>query len=233
MDEIGDRAAGGELLRAGNDDAVVALLDHAGVERRIALLVRRLAAVDLRRDDGVGGVEVVVAHVLVEGDRVVGEFPAARRQHARRRGIAAEEAGDVVGRAAHQAEGRLGPGFRKQPARPQIGMAARNLVGAQHRLAGLGRRERHALAHLRRRRDVVEPRDRARRLAECGMARDVLDGLAVDEHLPSVIERAKIFRAGSHVSGLSLSTSWPGLSRPSMSLSPLQTRRGCPAQGRA
>ena len=53
MDVVGDRAGGGQLLRAGDDDAVVALLDHAGIKRRIALLVRGLAAVDLRRHDRV------------------------------------------------------------------------------------------------------------------------------------------------------------------------------------
>ena len=81
----------GKLLRAGDDDAVVALLDHPGIEGRITLLVRRFAAVDLRRDDGVGGIEVVVAHVLVEGDDVVGEALPAGRQHARCRGIAAKK----------------------------------------------------------------------------------------------------------------------------------------------
>src|SRR5215204_7370826 len=40
-----------ELLRSGNDDAVITLLDDAGMQRRIALFVRRLAAVDLRRHD--------------------------------------------------------------------------------------------------------------------------------------------------------------------------------------
>ena len=60
---------------------------------------------------------MVVAHVLVEGDDVVGEFLPAGGEHARRRRIAAEEAGDVIGRAAHQAEGRLGPGLREQPPR--------------------------------------------------------------------------------------------------------------------
>src|SRR6266487_4047722 len=72
-------------------------------ERRVALFVRGLAAVDLRRDDGVGGVEVLVAQVLVEGDHVVGEILSACGQYARRRGVAAEEAGDVIGGAAHQA----------------------------------------------------------------------------------------------------------------------------------
>jgi len=77
-------------------------------------------------------------------------------------------------------------------------MARRDLIGAQHRLAGLGRHERHALAHVRLGRDVVEPRDRARGLAERAVRGHVLDALAVDEHLPSVIERAKIVRSGSH-----------------------------------
>src|SRR4029077_8445831 len=52
MDEIRDGARSGKLLRAGDDDAVVALLDRPGIEGRITLLVRRFAAVDLRRDDG-------------------------------------------------------------------------------------------------------------------------------------------------------------------------------------
>ena len=166
MDEVGDGAGGGQLLRAGDDDPVIALLDHPGIKRGIALLVRGLAAVDLRGDDGIGGIEVVVAHVLVEGDHVVGEALPARRQHVRRRGVAAEKSGDVIGRATHQAEGRLGPGLGKQAPRPQIGMTARNLISAQHRLAGLGRNEGHALAHLRRRRDVIQPCDRAGSLAK-------------------------------------------------------------------
>ena len=74
MDVIGDRAAGGELLRAFDDDAVVALLDHAGIERRIALLVRGFRAVDLRRHDGVRAIDVVVAHELVEREEIIGEF---------------------------------------------------------------------------------------------------------------------------------------------------------------
>src|SRR5262249_55669050 len=126
------------------------------------------------------------------------EILPARRQYARRRGVAAEEAGDVVGGAAHQAERRLRPGLGKQASRPQIGMAARGLVGAQHRPARLGRDERQARPPTPRPRDVVESRDRARRLAEGEMGGHILDALAVDEHLPSVIERAKIVGAGSH-----------------------------------
>ena len=80
--------------------------------------MRGFAAVDLRRHDGIGGVKVIVAQVLVEGDHVVREILSARGEHVRRRGVAAEESGDVVGRAAHQAECRLRPGFREQAARP-------------------------------------------------------------------------------------------------------------------
>ncbi len=104
--------------------------------------------------------------LLVERDHVVGELLAAGREHARHRGVAAEEARHMVGRAAHQAEGRLRPGLREQPPGAQVGMRPRDLIGAQHRRAGLGRRERHPLAVFRRRRDVVEARERARRLAE-------------------------------------------------------------------
>ena len=93
------------------------------MERRIALLVRRLAAVDLRRNDRVAGVEVIVAQELVERDDIVGEPLAAGRKHARHRGIPAEETGHMVGRSPHQAEGRLRPGLGKQPARAQVGVA--------------------------------------------------------------------------------------------------------------
>ncbi len=202
MDDVGDRAAGRELLRARDHDAVVALLDDAGVERRIALLVRGLAAVDLRWDDRVAGIDVVVAHVLVVGDDVIGELPvSADHEDVRRRRIAGKEAGNVVGRAAHQPEGRFRTGLVEQPPRAQVGMAMRNLPGAPDRLPRLGRREGHALAVLGRCRDVEEPRDRARRLAERRVRRHVLDLLAIDEDLPPVIERTEILCAGSQRAG--------------------------------
>src|SRR6516162_2476645 len=146
MQVIREHAAGGELLCAFDDDTVVALLDHAGVKRRVALLMRRLGPVDLRRHDRVSAVNVVVAHEFVESDEVVGESPAGAGEKLRRRGIADKKAGDVIGGAAHQAKGRLRPGFREQAARLQIGMGARNLPGALHRCTGFGRNECHALA---------------------------------------------------------------------------------------
>src|SRR5262249_55763830 len=198
MKVIRQHSAGGELLRAFDDDAVVALLDHAGIERRVALRMRRLGAVDLRRHDRVSAIDVAVAHELVEGDEIVGELLAGCGKELRRRGIADKEAGDMIGRAAHQTEGRLRPSFRKQPSRPQIGMTVWNLPGPMHRLAGFWRDERHALAQFRGRGDVIEVRDRACRAAKGRMGGDVFDPLAVDEYPPSILERAKIFGTRSH-----------------------------------
>src|SRR5262245_23467875 len=88
------------------------------IERGIALLVRGLAAVDLRRHDRVGGVEVIVTQVLVEGDDIVTKMLACGREYARQCGVAAEETGDVVRRAPHQAERRLCPNLGEQAPRP-------------------------------------------------------------------------------------------------------------------
>src|SRR5499426_108454 len=77
-------------------------------------------------------------------------------------------------------------------------MGPGNLIGAHDWRAGSGRDEGHALAHLRGGRNVVEPRHRPRGLAEGRVPGDVIDALAVDEHLPSVVERSEIVGAGSH-----------------------------------
>ena len=136
---MGRSAGGVKGITLEKDDAVVALLDHAGIERRIALLVRGLTAIDLRRHDGVAAIDVMVAHEFVKRDEVVGEVLAGCGKEPRLRRIAGEEAGDVIGGAAHQPEGRLGPGFGKQPPRAQVGVAVRDLPGALHRLGGLRR----------------------------------------------------------------------------------------------
>src|SRR6202043_1090657 len=65
-------------------------------------------------------------------------------------------------------------------------------------LAGLRRRKRHALALCRIGGDVVQVRDRARRLTEGRMRGDVLDALAVDKNTPAVVERTQVFGAGAH-----------------------------------
>ena len=77
---------------------------------------------------------MVVAHEFVERDEIVGELLPGAGEEIRRRRIAGKETGDVIGRAAHQAEGRLGPGFGEQPPRAQIGVGVRDLPAALHRL---------------------------------------------------------------------------------------------------
>ena len=109
MDPVGQHAAGRHLLCTLDDDAVVALLHHAGVQRRVALLMRRFAAVDLRRNDRVAQIKMLVAHALVERDHVVGEFLPAGGEHTRYGRIAGEEARHMIRRAAHQTEARLRP----------------------------------------------------------------------------------------------------------------------------
>src|SRR5215216_94112 len=76
-------------------------------------------------------------------------------------------------------------------------MRPRYLVGAQDRLAGLRRWERHGLTHFRRSRNIEKARDRACSLAKGGMRDDIFDALAVDEDLPAVAERLQVLRAGS------------------------------------
>ena len=203
MQAVGEHAGGRELLGAGDDDAVVALLDDAGIERRVLLRMRGLAAVDLRRDDRVGDIEMVVAQALVDFLQVVGEVGTARREQRGLRGVAGDEARDVIGRATHQAEGRLRPGLGGAALRPQIVVALRDLPGPPHRRAGLGRRIGHQLAVLGRRGKVEQAGDAARRLAECRVRGDVLDAFAVDINRAPVAQRAQVFRPGAHSRGCS------------------------------
>ena len=71
---------------------------------------------------------------------------------------------------------------------------AEELVGVAAR-AGVGRRGEHVLG-LRVVQRVVEPRDRARGVAESRMRGDVVDALAVDVDLAPVAQAGEIFRAG-------------------------------------
>ena len=185
---VRQRAAGGELLRARNHDAVVALLHDAGVKRGIALPVRRLGAVDLRRHDRIAEIEMMLARVLVERHQIVGKFLATRGENTWRRREPAEETGHVVERAPHQAERGFRPRLRRKPSRAEIRMGCGDLIGAQHRLPRARRRKRHPVAPFGLGRDIVEPGDRARRLAKRRMRRHVGDPPAVDEDGAAVIE---------------------------------------------
>ena len=182
MQFVGEYRAGRQLLAALQDDAAVGLLDHAGIERRIGLLVRGLAAVDLRRDDGISDVAVVVARVFVEIDHVVGEAFAAGREDLRLGGKSAEEIRYVVGDAAHQAKGLFGPFFCGDALRAQIGVRLGDLIAPPYRAAGIGRGEGHRLAVLRRGGIIEQPGERARGAAEGGVGHDLRHALAFDEN---------------------------------------------------
>jgi len=62
---------------------------------------------------------VIVARVLVERDQVVGVTLSGGRKECRIGGETSEESGDMIGRAAHQAEGVLGPALDHAAARPR------------------------------------------------------------------------------------------------------------------
>ena len=115
-DLVGDGGPRAERLGARDDDAVAPLLDHPGIEVRILLLVRRLRAVDVGRDDDVRGVEVVVTKVGVEPHHVVAEALTVPREEVGAQGEARHEPSHVVGRAAHHSEGRIRPEAMRTPA---------------------------------------------------------------------------------------------------------------------
>src|SRR6516162_9774488 len=69
--------------------------------------------------------------------------------------------------------------------------------------------------------DIIEVGHRPCRLAECRMAGDILDLLAVDEDAPAVVERTQIFGTCTH---------WPPpLLRPDYSVAPARrlNKRRC------
>ena len=101
MNPVRKSAACRNLLCTGDNDATVALFDYARVEGRIALFVRRFAAVDLRRHDRVAEIEVVVTNELVERDDVVGEVLSTHRKHAWNCGVPGEKGCHMIRRAPH------------------------------------------------------------------------------------------------------------------------------------
>ena len=87
----------------------------------------------------------------------------------------------MVGRAPHHPEGKLRPRLGCEPARPQIGMAAAELEGAQ-RSRALGRHECHPVGHRLIGRDIEQSRGRLRGATESGMRGDVFYSFTVEEH---------------------------------------------------
>src|SRR5690606_14322362 len=101
-----------------DDDAVRALLVHPGVQMRVFLLVRGLTAVDLRRNDGVAAIQLVVPHVLVEPGDAFADLLSRGGEDVRPGSPSAEKAGHVLGTAADQAAGHFGEFAQRDPAAP-------------------------------------------------------------------------------------------------------------------
>ena len=188
---VRQRRRGRDHLGAGDIDAGVGLLLDG--DEDVLHLVGGAGAVDRRIDDGVVHEQDVFLRAAIPALRVVGELSVelvigAERVHQRRL---------VVGRAPHPAVGHARPGrdgvaladhvlARARDAEEFVGVAAG---------AGIGRPGQHGLA-LGIVQRVVEPRDRARGIAERRMRGDVLDPLAVDIDLAPVAQACEIFRAG-------------------------------------
>ena len=195
---VGKRRAGCELLCSLQDDATVALGDDAGAQCRVCLRVRWFAAVDLRRREGIGNVEMVVAGVLVERNQVVRIALPCCREECRIGGEPREESGDMIGCAAHQTEGVLGPALDHAAARTEIFRPPRDVIAPEHRPAGPGRRVGHQLAVGRVRGDIPQPGNRLRGAAKGGVAGYVSDHLAVVDNLASIVtDRRQVIRAGT------------------------------------
>src|SRR6185437_1885073 len=97
--------AGTKHLAAADNDAVLPLLDHPGIEVRGILLMSGFCPVNLRRHDRVRYVQVVVPAEFIETDAVLREFVvAATCHHIFARDKTDKEAGDVVWRAPHKAQ---------------------------------------------------------------------------------------------------------------------------------
>ena len=149
-----------------------------------------LAAIDLRRDDRVGEIEVIVAGELVEVRHVLGVTGASFGENLRLRGEAAEEVRHVVGRPAHEAEGHFRPTLCGDALGAQVGMATGDLVAAPNWRAAVGRRKGHDVAIFRRGGIVEKPGDRLGAAAKGRVARRVGHARTVDIDRPSAALQA-------------------------------------------
>ena len=188
---VRERRGGRHHLGAGDVDAGVGVLLDG--DEHVLDLVGGLGAVDRRIDDGVVHEQDVFLRAGVPGLGVAGEAAVkfvigAERVHQR---------GFVVRRAPHPAVGHARPMRDGVALGDEVLARARDaekFVGEAAR-AGVGRRGQDRLGLLRMQR-VIEPRDRARGIAEGRMGGDVLDAFAIDIDLAPVAQAFEIFGAG-------------------------------------
>ena len=193
---VGEGSAGAQHLRAADDDAAIGLLADARGKIRLGLLVRTLGAVDLRLDDRVGNIQMIVARLLVELGHMVAKLPAVTCEDLRGTGEAREKAGDMIRRATHEAIGGVRPPADHRAALPQILDGTGHHVAAQHRLARLRRGVGHLVALLGG--QIIESGDGARSRRKRGMPGDIADPLAVEVDLSPVTQAFQVVHARAH-----------------------------------
>ena len=188
---VRERRRGRHHLGAGHVNAGVGVFLDGDVD--VLDLIHRFGAIHRRIDDGVIHEQHVFLGAPVPGLGVLGELAieiviGAERVHQRRL---------VVRRAPHPAVGHA------RPVRDGVALSNQFLArtrGAEEFVreaagAGIGRsgQQRLGLGVVQR---VIEPRDRARGIAERRMGGDILDPLAVDVDFPAVAQAFQVLRAG-------------------------------------
>ena len=135
--------AGAEHLRATYDDTASALGRGAGVKIGLALLVRRLGAIDGRMDDDIAQVKIFVRRLGGKAQKIVGKPLAAARIEFRRTGEAGKKRRHVIRRAAEKAVTGIRPELDRAPARRQVFARARHQPSFVDRSAVARRRIGH------------------------------------------------------------------------------------------
>ena len=181
-------ARSAEHLGALHRDALVVAIDLARNEEGIGLLARTLGAIGLRVDDDIGEEQIVVAREAVIVVERAGALPVIGLEHGKAHHHACDAARDMIGRAAHEAEMRLGPGLERGAPCAQLRIGRRKLPGATHPHIAVGRGIGHPLGVLRVGLKVVKVRGRGHRVAEGAMRGHVVDPLAAQVNLAAIAQ---------------------------------------------
>ena len=192
--EMGQRRAGGDDLGAGDVDPGIGLAGHMRIDvSRAARRTRSHVAVDRRVDERMVDERYPLLAVSVPAPRIFLIGLIKFRIGAQRR----EKCGLVVGRPPEPPIGQARPGRDRVAAGDQLLGGARRHEIPMGEAAPFGRAGQHALAiGMVAMQRVVESGDHPRGIAKGRMGGHVLDPLAVDPHLPAVVEAIEEFLAG-------------------------------------
>ena len=195
---VGHRRRGRDRVRAADHDPGRGLAHDSRMQERLRMAMGGSRPVDLRRHDRVRHVEVLVARARVEEPHVVAIARAAAVEEVapgRKRG---ENARDVIGRAPHETERRLGPEPMDAPPGAEVVRRARDEPHVAVARSRRGLRERQRGIVLGGLRAVVCLGDPPDRLDERRVLGDVVDALAVEVHRPPVPEARDVRVTTAH-----------------------------------